>query len=797
MKFYLNWLKQYINVDLKPAEIAEKLTLAGLEVGEYKLMGGGIENVLTSEVIKIKKHPNADKLSVCQVSNGREILSVVCGASNIKEKDRVPLAMVGAELPGGLKIKKSKIRGESSSGMLCSGKELGIDDDEEGIYILPGDTPLGRDLCEYLNLKNWSFELEITPNRADLLGMIGIARELGAICQKSIKYPSLPADDSSSKDSHAGVKVEIHDPDLCPRYTAAVVKGVKVGESPDWLKRRLEGAGVRSINNIVDITNFVMIEWGQPLHAFDLSKINGNKIVVRRAKAGEKLKTLDGETRKLEPNDLMICDGSGPVALGGIMGGEDSEISESTADILLESAYFDPKGIRRTSRRLGLTSDSSYRFERGIDPEGARKTLLRAVSLIEQFAKGKWEKGVIDVYPKPYKPNKILLRSDKVTKLLGVSIAPAKIKSILESLEMEVRSYGEVDFEVSVPTFRQDIVVDHDLIEEVARIYGYHLIPVTLPKTLAEPDFFDTQKQSVKKIERVLLGAGFMETRSYSFISPKDNSLFTGSDLEQDGETLKILNPINEDMSVMRQSLLPSLLRNLCHHRARNIEDLKLYEIDKTFHVFNRACSERTVACAVMTGKDFIDRWDYKARAFDFFDIKGIFEEIAEKLNLSDFVLKEGSSKGYLHPKMSMDIFFSEKMVGCFGQLHPDILLHYGMPAVYSLEILLGEVMTHKTCEYEPFSKFPAVERDISMLVPKNVRHADILDAIAKIRNDLIRDIRIFDRYSGKQIPEGKKSLSYRIVYQSNSKTLKEDEVSKIHEKILASLSDEVKAELR
>ena len=710
----------------------------------------------------------------------------------------VPLASPMKKLPGGMSIKKSKIRGEISNGMLCSGKELGITQDSEGIYILPKETPLGRDVSEYMNLKNWQFQIEVMPNRPDLLGMIGIAREVGAITGMSLKLPQLPTDDSFKKDSSEGVKVEVVDCELCPRYSAAIVRGIKVGPSPDWLVRRLTGAGLRSINNIVDVTNFVMLEWGQPLHAFDLSKVRGGTIVVRRAKPQEALQTLDGENRKLDATDLAICDISKPLALAGMMGGMESQITNNTKDILLESACFDSRNIRKTSKRLGFSTDSSYRFERGVDPQGVRKALLRAASLIEEIAQGKRAKDVIDVYPKEVKEEKIILKTAKIKKVLGLDISAQKAKAILEGLGMKVAFYGDVDLEVKCPSFRLDIKEDIDLIEEVARIYGYHLIPTTLPQTLAEPEFFDDKDALVGKMQNVLTGCGFTQMRNYSFIPKPENSLFL-SNAQIDGDTLKVLNPISEDMSVMRQSLLPSILKNASYHRSRYMDSLKIFEIDKTFHVLNGRCEERMSLAALATGRDYPGRWDYKGREVDFFDIKGLFEELSEKLGLNGLTIKKGSSQRYMQPKVSVDIFDSKGRVGNMGLLKSEILDRYCIPQAYVLELQLDEIIKEykKSFNYLPYSKYPPVERDVSLILDLEVDHEAIISSIRGHKCDFLKDITVFDLYTGTQVPKGKKSLSYRLVYQSADRTLIEEEVNKVHDNIVNKLLLDVKAELR
>jgi len=542
-----------------------------------------------------------------------------------------------------------------------------------------------------------------------------------------------------------------------------------------------------------------MLEWGQPMHAFDMSKIGGSRIIVRRAKPGEKLKTLDGETRVLDSTDLLICDISKPIAIGGVMGGEESEIGPGTKDVVLESAYFDPRTVRKTSKKLALQSESSYRFERGVCPHGVRKALLRAALLLEKYAGGKAEKSVIDLYPNEIKQNKIVLKSSRVEKLLGIKISPAKIKGILTGLEMDVKNYGDVDFEVTVPFFRGDITKDVDLIEEVARIYGYSQIPATLPETLPEPEFQRADREALKTIENILVGAGFRELKNYSFIHEEDNGLFTGSDPEREGETLKILNPISEEMSVMRQSLLPSLIKNLSYHRARNIEDLKIYEIDKTFHIFNHNCTERRCLTLAMMGKDYSDRWDYRGRKIDFYDVKGIFEEISTRFKLKRLAFKSGSSRKYLHPKLSADIFAGEKHLGALGMIHMDIANRFELDEAYILEIYLDEFLSilGKEVLYSTFSRFPAVERDISLVVDISVSHDEILKSMKGIKSELVKEIRLFDHYRGDQVPKGKKSLSYRIIYQSFERTLTDSEVQDIHEKMLDSLTQDVKAELR
>lgn len=801
MKFTLNWLKDYIDFDLSPEELSHNLTMAGLEVEDVIYQGKGLENVIAAQITELSPHPNAEKLSLCKVTDGENTYPIVCGATNMKAGDKVALAKIGAKLPpgpkfeDGLKIKKAKIRGEVSEGMLCAENELGLGEESDGIIILPESAIVGNPIVDVLGINDVIFEVGITPNRPDCLSLIGVAREVAALTGKTVMHPDTQIT-QEGEDINNIAKVELLDSDKCPRYSCRVIKNVKVGPSPDWLKRRLEASDIRSINNVVDITNFVLLELGQPLHAFDYDQLEDNKIVVRAAENGETITTLDNIERKLTTADLLICDGKKPVALAGVMGGANSEVSQETNNVLLESAYFDPVTVRRTSKSTGLRSESSYRFERGIDPNGVTIALNRAAELIRQLGGGEITEGLIDEYPAKIEPSEVAISLDRANKFLGTNISSDELVKIANGLEFENLGSENNYFTFRIPTFRVDITREIDLIEELARLYGYDNIPATLPAVSMKTDNINTIKLVQDNFKQVLISNGYYEVINYSFEDHELLSLFNKTDV------IKILNPITSDSSVMRTSLVPGLLKNAVLNLNHQEQDLRLFETGKVYlpKENGELPNEIRKIAATATGTRIPEFWGKEE--FDFFDLKSILEKGFQTLNIWDDIdFQDADQVGFLHPGKSAILLIDGDQIGYMGELHPDLSEKLEVSKkIYVLEIDLdkiAEVSKGKRKSFKPLPKYPSVRRDIALIVDDSIPVGGILEEIDKIGSNLIENAEIFDVYSGEHVDEGKKSVAVSLQLRAADKTLTEEEVNKVQEKTLKKLGLALGAELR
>ena len=816
MNVTLNWLKNYIDFEFSPSELADRLTMLGVEVESVKRLGAELEGVVVGSVGSIKPHPNADKLVLCQVDIGEsEELQIVCGAPNVREGMLAPVATIGTTLPIGLTIKRAKLRGEISQGMLCSEKELGLSaqlastynmaEDAAGLMELPTDTPLGTPLSEALGLDDVVFELEITPNRPDCLSLIGVAREIRAETGNALKLPEVDFNEDET-DIRELTSVTIEAPDLCPRYAARVIRGVKVGESPAWLQQRLESIGVGVINNIVDITNFVLMEYGQPLHAFDYHKLTENRIVVRRAAAGENITTLDEIDRELTSDMLVIADAEKPVALAGIMGGYDSEITETTSDVLLESAYFNPSSIRATAKALGVSTEASYRFERGADPGIVLAALDRAAQLITEFAGGTICKGIIDVYPgSPPITGKggeqplteIQLRPERVNFILGTTLDASEMVQILSNLGFDLKANGE-NYQVTVPTFRSDITREIDLIEEIARVHGYDNIPTTLPKGDIPVPASHPSTEVRKRIKHFLLAAGMMEAINYSFCAP---NCFDKIRLNADDplrRTLKLQNPLSPEMSVLRTTLLPSLLDNAQRNRNHQIDTIALFEIGSVF-IRNGTQKEPGRVTGILAGQIGDGVYSNPYREPDFYDIKGLVEGILEVCGIVDYTLQKTDTPTF-HPGRNAAVLLDDRQLGTFGEAHPEVLENYDLPYKaylfdFDVEALVDTAIFAKC--FEPIPVYPKVERDLAIVVDKELLSDMPTALIYTTGGELVESVRLFDVYEGEQVPEGKKSLAYAITYHSATETLTDKAVNALHDKVVKHLNQELGAELR
>jgi len=801
MKVTYNWLKEFVDFDHSPDELAHLLTMLGLEVDSIEHCGAGLDDVVVARVVERAQHPNADKLSLCRVDNGREILTIVCGAQNFNSGDKVALAQLGATLPGDFRIKRSKIRGEESCGMLCSEKELGLAEESAGIMVLPDDYVLGVPVFEALGIKDTVFEIGLTPNRADCLSVIGVAREIAAKLGKRVRYAT-PVVPESDTDIAKLASVEILDPDLCPRYTARYISGCVIAPSPQWLVNRLKAVGQRTINNVVDITNYVLMEYGHPLHAFDFRQLAGGRIIVRRAADGEKFTTLDGQERMLSSADLTIRDAGRAVALAGIMGGENSEIAADTTNILLESAYFNPSAIRLTSKKLGIHTESSHRFERGADPNIVATALDRAAALIAAFAGGTIARGVIDVFPAPQTARSIVLRVARVQEILGVHLDEQTICAIFHNLEFSVKPFGEGIVEVTIPSFRVDIEREIDLVEEVARLYGFENIPMTMPVAGIFSDRIPREQRLERQLKDLLVGEGFNEVINFSFSSLNDIVKLKFAASDRRSAAVALLNPLVDEHAVMRTTLLPALLQTTARNFSLRNFNLRLFEMRRVYWINPDAelPDEPLHVAGVMTGLRAAEGWNQAKYPVDFYDMKGIVEAVAAQFKLPQLTFTQGGVEPFYHPGKSAAVLCADKLLGTLGEIHPDVLDAFELDkSVYYFELdFAGLVkLSADVLPITPPSRFPDTYRDIAMLVDLQTPAAAVVECIRGVKNDKVTCVDIFDLYTGDKIPPGQKSLAVRVRYGSCERTLTDEEVSKIHQKIIAALTAGLQVTLR
>lgn len=803
MLISLNWLKDYINLDenIDIKELENALTMIGQEVENIELQGENLKNILTSKILELKMHPDSDHLTVCQVDNGSFVSQVVCGASNHKEGDIVAMAQVGAKLSEDFVIKKGKIRGIESNGMLCSETELGVGNDNSGIIIFPKDTKLGIPLNEYYNLNDIIFELEITPNRPDCLSHIGIARELSAYYNTELKIPKI----NNHKVSEELIDINIKD-NLSKRYMARVIKNVKVGPSPKWLVTRLASMGIRSINNLVDISNFIMIETNQPNHIFDFDKLKSNKIIVDKARNDEKFTTLDSKERILSNDDIVIRNGEEVIALAGVMGGENTEVSENTNNILIELAHFDNISVRRTSRRHSLISESSYRFERAVDTENFDYVMNRLTDLIVEIAGGE-VCDINDVYPVKKEKNICQLSLDRMNRFIGKVIPKEKVIEIFNKLEIKVVDKGDT-LELTAPSFRGDLINQFDYFEEVIRMYGFDNIENKMPKiTLSENRLNDTTKYTTD-IKVLVSNLGLREVINYSFIPANS---FEKLNMNIDSENIITLkNPIVEEFSVLRPTLMYSLLKNVKDNLNRGQEDIRFFEVSKRFiladdkieksvYINEKRVSERETLGIVLSGSFTKNLWAPKPESYDFFDMKGIVEAMFDKLNFKSYQLRRSVNSSY-HPGRSVDLFVGKELIGTFGEIHPDVLenMEIDRNRVIYAEIYLDLLSKYinKGIKYKGLSKYQSVPRDIAVVVKEEVLVGDMIKSIQKV-DKLIEKVELFDIYRGIGVKSGFKSVAISIVMRDDNKTLEEKDINSVMDKIVGKLKKEFDAELR
>lgn len=805
MRVSYNWLKEFVDVNAPPEEVAERLTFSGVAVENVEQPGKDISGVYTGRILEVARHPNADRLVVCSVDCGRQgnPYQIVTGAPNVRAGQIVPVALEGARLAGGVVIKKARFRGLESRGMFCALDELGIGEDHEGILILPQDTPVGVDVKTVLGLDDAVLVLDLTPNRGDCLSVFGTARDVAAIYRLPLKRP-IPVFDASGQETASRVAVEIADPHLCRRYVARLVTGITVGPSPLWMQNRLTAAGMRPINNIVDVTNYVMLEMGQPMHAFDFGTIHDGRVFVRSARSGERLITLDGVERRLDSEMLLIAGSDRPLGLAGVMGGQDSEVTPATRDVLLEAAYFDPRSIRRTARRLGLRSEASSRFEKGIDISACALAADRAVELLATINAGTAAPGRVDSYPDPLPAKTVILRPAQVTRLLGLNIPTPEIKQIMERLEFKPQTAGELgdNLLVTVPFHRPDVTAEVDLIEEVARLYGYDQIPSTLPHGATTAAGRSREQWVVLRLKKLLTGFGFNEALTFSFVSSgMADRMRIGPSSSLRKTPVAIANPISEDQAVMRTMLFPSIVDVLVRNWQRRNTDVAFFEIAKVFlqHTATELPEERLTLALAAVGQA-AGGWNSSPREMDFFFVKGALEQVVAHLGLGqpDFVREEEHPS--FHPGRAAKVLVKGREVAVLGELHPEILDAYDIPApIVAAEVDLAQLLAMEPSPWvvESLPRFPAVDRDLALVLPDTVPSADVIAAVKAGGGKHLREVRLFDVYTGRQIPAGYRSLAFKLRFVSLQRTLTDDEVNNTLESIRKNLHDRFGAEIR
>ncbi|MBW2017930.1 MAG: phenylalanine--tRNA ligase subunit beta [Deltaproteobacteria bacterium] len=803
MRVSLNWLKDFVEIEMPPAELAHLLTMNCLEVEAVEPHGQELGDIITGRILSVGPHPDADRLSVCLVDTGRGEVPVVCGAPNAKTGVVAPIAMPGTKLPGGMIVKETRIRGQRSVGMLLAEDEMGLTDDHTGILELPEGTPPGIPVDSVIPLTDWVLEVGITPNRPDCTSIIGIAREIAALTGQNLKHQDIriEASDPPIQDL---ASVSVEDPEGCPRYSAGMIQDVDLAPSPFWMRYRLYLCGMRGINNVVDITNYVLLELGQPLHAFDYDRLEENRIIVRRAREGERFTTLDGKSHVLSEDHLMICDGKRPIALAGIMGGLNSEIFAGSRNVLIESACFDPITIRRGSKKLNLSTEASYRFERGVDPENTVSALNRALALMAEFGGGRIAKGVIDIYSRPYKQRTIDLRIDRTNRFLGMELNRDKVAADLEALQLSVETLDDNTLRVRPPAFRMDLEREVDLMEEVARLEGYDRIPVTYPSIRPHAQAEKPLLFINERPRELMAGMGFSEILTYSFISPE------ALDLLADGDTggglkpcVRILNPLTSDQSVMRTSLVPGLLGAVKSNIAHGEETLRLFELGNLFLPREGEELPRETSClaAVMTGEACGKTWYGEKREVDFFDIKGILESLLKGLRVTGVRFLRGQIPAYFDREISALVDVSGTTAGYIGKITPEVLERYDIKTdnAYLFELHLEVLLSWMKgwASFKPYSRFPAVYRDLSIVVGKEVESASVHDIILREGGELLESVELYDVFEGGKIGSQEKALTFRLRYRSRIETLDGREVNRLHERVMKTVLEKTGGRLR
>ncbi|MBA1194472.1 phenylalanine--tRNA ligase subunit beta [Pseudomonas entomophila] len=791
MKFSEQWLRGWVNPQVSRDELVARLSMAGLEVDSVTPAAGQFSGIVVGEVLATEQHPDADKLRVCQVSNGSETFQVVCGAPNVRPGLKIPFAMIGAELPGDFKIKKAKLRGVESFGMLCSAAELQISEENDGLLELAADAPVGKDIRAYLNLDDASIEVDLTPNRGDCQSLAGLAREVGALYGAPVSRIDVPA----VTVAHDEVRpVEVLAPHACPRYLGRVIRNVDLSRpTPLWMVERLRRSDVRSIDAAVDITNYVMLELGQPLHAFDLAEINGG-IRVRMAEAGEKLVLLDGQEVSLRPDTLVIADHARALAIAGVMGGEHSGVSAGTRDLFLESAFFDPIAIAGKARSYGLHTDASHRFERGVDSQLAREAMERATALVLEIVGG--EPGpIIESVSQQHLPSvaPITLRAERIDQMLGMQMPADQVEQLLNALGLTTRASGAGQWTVEVPSHRFDISLEVDLIEELARLYGYNRLPVRYPQARLAPQPRGEARSELPTLRRLLVARGYQEAITYSFIDPKLFELFTPG-----VEPLLLANPISSDMAAMRASLWPGLVKAVQHNLNRQQDRVRLFESGLRFVGQLGALEQQPMLAGVVTGSRLPEGWANGRDAVDFFDVKADVEAVLGHAGALDAFAFVPGKHPALHPGQTARIERDGQEVGYLGALHPELAKALGLERpVFAFELILGEVAEGRLPAFSELSRFPETRRDLALIAGRDVSASAVLDTIRAHAGEWLTDLRLFDVYQGKGIDPDRKSLAVGLTWQHPSRTLNDDEVNATLQTILTSLEQGLNTTLR
>ncbi|PLR72854.1 phenylalanine--tRNA ligase subunit beta [Bacillus sp. UMB0728] len=797
------WLQEYVDLSgISAAQLAEKITKSGIEVEGIETLNEGIKGVVVGHVLEREQHPNADKLNKCLVDTGGEApVQIICGAPNVDKGQKVAVATVGAVLPGNFKIKRAKLRGEESNGMICSLQELGIESKlvakefSEGIFVFPNDVEVGEDALEMLNRDDHILELGLTPNRADCLSMLGVAYEVAAILGREVKLPSPQAAESAEKASdYITVNVEAKEDN--PLYVAKVIKNVKVGPSPLWMQTRLMAEGIRPHNNVVDITNYVLLEYGQPLHAFDYGRLGSKEILVRRANEGETIVTLDDAERKLSAEHLVITNGSEPVALAGVMGGANSEVQSDTTTVLLESAYFTAGTIRKASKDHGLRSEASTRYEKGVDPNRVRAAAARAAELMEKYASGEVLEGSVEADSLTIEPAVISISLEKINRVLGTELAMAEVEDIFARLQFEA-SADNGSITVTVPSRRGDITIEEDLIEEVARLYGYDNLPVTLPSGESTPGSLTEYQKKRRIVRRYLEGAGLYQAVTYALTSEKK----AGQYALESREPIKLAMPMSEDRSILRQSIVPQLLEVLKYNTARQNDSLAVYETGSVF-LSNGSESlpeEREHLAAAVTGLWHSHPWQGEKKPVDFFVLKGIVEGLFARLGLEGKVEYQRASVDGMHPGRTAEIILSGKKIGFIGGVHPTVEKDLDLKETYVFELSLKDVLEEETAplQYQAIPRYPSITRDIALVIDSGKEAGELERIIKEAGGSLLKEVAVFDLYEGDRMEAGKKSLAFSLKYFDPEKTLTDEDIAKAHDKVLEAVKEKAGAVLR
>lgn len=810
MQVSIKWLKDYIDFTETPEQLADKLTMAGIPVENVVDPGEGLEKVVTGRIEKLEPHQNSDHLQICTMNVGlAENIIIVTGAQNVAEGQVVPVAMVGAHLPNGMKISKGKLRGVASNGMLCSAQELKLDleklpeEQKTGIFILPSDTPVGIPTKDVLGLNDVVLEFELTANRADCFSVFGLVREIAAITGNKPHFPEIKVNEDDNTKLNDIFSVEIADPDLCSRFSTRMLKNVKIGPSPEWMQQRLEGAGIRSINNVVDVTNFVMIELGHPMHAYDYDKITGKKLIARRAIEGEELHTLDDTSRKAKGEMLVIADSEKAAGLAGIMGGFETEITDTTTTVVLESADFYGPCIRRTARACGLSSEASGRFERGVDSETTIKALDRAAQLLQEMGACTVCEGIVDVYPNPKQANYVTFTPEQINNHLGTNIAKDVMLNIITSVGFDVTKDENDEITVKVPSWRNDVTCLADISEEIARLHGFDKIKSTLPNGVSMQGTQSAKQTFIDKVKASLSSQGLYETISFALTNEET---FNKLNIPQDSPLRKavpIMNPLSDEYPLVRTTLLSSIFDNLARNLARKNDDVALFEVGSVF--FPKALpvtelpDEVVKIAGAITGRRNAQGWNQTNDMVDFYDAKGIIEELLANLRVTRYTVEAGTHYA-MHPGKTALFKKGRDVIATVGEVHPAVLSAYGITKpVYIFELDATIVMKYmaKDLKYKALPKYPATSRDLAMLVDVDVNAADIEKAMTKAAGQNLTQITLFDVYTGKQVEEGKKSLAFSLTFQSNDKTLTDAEIDPAIEKIVAKLQKDFNANLR